>query len=231
MSSFQLYIIKRESNTPRDTKELIDWALNQIESTPIERQDDRDILCAPLGKCYKKLLEKYPALNGRDATDDVEMIDTAFDYYLSRNVIMIDCTHSQYIPAFEYIQNLARKYGLCIYHKQSIKLLDDNNTPVGYAIQHHTNDYPTLSKAILISFKVPIILSIIIFAVYYAIKYLCTSYPLPYYLPSIHISSTLIAVITFILDACLIVIGVLNERRGRRKLFEETYLAEGEAIR
>lgn len=222
MSSFQIYIIKLDSNSPRDIKELSEWVSNQIESTPVECQDDRSILCTPLRDCYEQLLERYPALNGRDATDDDELIDKAFDYYLSRNVIMIDCTYSQHIPAFEYVQGIAKKYGLCIYHTQSIKLLDDNNTPIGYATQHYTTDYPTLWKAIILSLKTPIIVSIIIFAVYYIIKYLCTLNPLPDYLPSIHISPTTIAVITFIYAAFLIVIGVRNARRGRRKMYEET---------
>ena len=101
MSSFQIYIIKLDSNSPRDIKELSEWVSNQIESTPVECQDDRSILCTPLRDCYEQLLERYPALNGRDATDDDELIDKAFDYYLSRNVIMIDCT-SQHIPAFVF---------------------------------------------------------------------------------------------------------------------------------
>ena len=222
MSSFQIYIIKRNNNSPRDIKELSEWVSNQIESTPVECQDDRRILCTPLRDCYEQILERYPALNGRDATDDDELIDKAFDYYLSRNVIMIDCTYSQHIPAFEYVQGIAKKYGLCIYHTQSIKLLDDNNTPIGYATRHYTTDYPTLWKAIILSLKTPIIVSMIIFAVYYIIKYLCTLNPLPDYLPSIHISPTTIAVITFIYAAFLIVIGVRNARRGRRKMYEET---------
>ena len=222
MSSFQIYIIKLDSNSPRDIKELSEWVSNQIESTPVECQDDRSILCTPLRDCYEQLLERYPALNGRDATDDDELIDKAFDYYLSRNVIMIDCTYSKHIPAFEYVQGIAKKYGLCIYHTQSNKLLDDNNTPIGYATRHYTTDYPTLWKAIILSLKTPIIVSIIIFAVYYIIKYLCTVNPLPDYLPSIHISPTTIAVITFIYAAFLIVIGVRNARRGRRKMYDET---------
>ena len=170
MSSFQIYIIKRNNNSPRDIKELSEWVSNQIESTPVECQDDRSILCTPLRDCYEQLLERYPALNGRDATDDDELIDKAFDYYLSRNVIMIDCTYSKHIPAFEYVQGIAKKYGLCIYHTQSIKLLDDNNTPIGYATRHYTTDYPTLWKAIILSLKTPIIVSIIIFSVYYIIN-------------------------------------------------------------
>ena len=82
MSSFQIYIIKRNNNSPRDIKELSGWVSNQIESTPVECQDDRSILCTPLRDCYEQLLERYPALNGRDATDDDELIDKAFDYYL-----------------------------------------------------------------------------------------------------------------------------------------------------
>lgn len=41
MSSFQIYIIKLDSNSPRDIKELSEWVSNQIESTPVECQDDR----------------------------------------------------------------------------------------------------------------------------------------------------------------------------------------------
>lgn len=36
MSSFQIYIIKLDSNSPRDIKELSEWVSNQIESTPVE---------------------------------------------------------------------------------------------------------------------------------------------------------------------------------------------------
>ena len=94
MSSFQIYIIKLDSNSPRDIKELSEWVSNQIESTPVECQDDRSILCTPLRDCYEQLLERYPALNGRDATDDDELIDKASvkasPYKKSRN-----CTFGQ----------------------------------------------------------------------------------------------------------------------------------------
>ena len=44
MLSFQIYIIKLDSNSPGDMKELSEWVSNQIESTPVECQDDRSIL-------------------------------------------------------------------------------------------------------------------------------------------------------------------------------------------
>lgn len=223
MATIQFYIIKRDGSTPRDLKGLHEWVSNQIESTPAESQDDKNILCTLLRKCYKEMLKEFPALNGRDATDDDEMIDKALDYYLSRNAIMVDCTDSLYSPALQYATDIAKKYGLCIYCTILFTILsDENNTTASYVTRHHINDYPTLWKAIILSFKTPIFVSAIIFAVYYIIKYLCTLNPLPHYLPSIHISSATMAIFTFLLGVFLFIIGVRNERRGKTMWYDET---------
>lgn len=197
------------------------WVHCQIESTPYERQDDKDILCAPLRKCYEDMLKEFPALNGRDSTDDDELIDKALDYYLAPNVIMVDCGLSQFNAAVSLCMDLARKYGLCIYRIEHITSMDEDTKQINYISRHLIYDCPTLAKAILSSLITPAILFAIILGWYFLMRLIISWQPLPYYMPSIHISPTAITVIAVILCIALFGLEVRNARRGTTKFNDE----------
>ena len=219
---FQYYIIKRDKSTPHKVKHLYEWVSRQIESVSYERQDDKDILCTPLRKCYQDMLKEFPALNGRDSTDDEDLIDKALDYSLAPNVIMVDCGLSQAVLAIHYCHSIARKYGLCIYCIKYFSLLDEGNKPPLNVIERHlTCDYPTSGKAIISSLINPIIVAAIIFSCYFLIKLFILLYPLPYYVPSIHISTTMITVVAVVVGVVLFCIELRNARRGRENRYDE----------
>ena len=108
----------------------------------------------------------------------------------------------------------------CAYTALSISLYWMNK-PLNVIERHLTCDYPTSGKAIISSLINPIIVAAIIFGCYFLIKLFISLYPLPYYVPSIHISTTMITVVAVVVGVVLFSIELRNARRGRENWYDE----------
>lgn len=216
---FELCIIRPRKSLPRDVSQYEGWVRHEIESSDPADQDNRDVLCRPLRNCYRQLLEKYPAMNGRDRTEDDELIDMAVDYLLTKNAIVLSCAWSQVEGVYSTAQVLARKYGLIVYSIISCRLDSD---PPRMAVVHRAEVYPTIFKAVWRSLGLSVGLSVFWFCLVSGVFWLVSKITSPSYSDPVFIQDNSIWIILAIAafyGIMLLVTGVRKERKG--KCFEK----------
>ena len=207
--SCEIYAICKNKRMPRVISDYSQWLSAEIDRTEPSLRDDSSILRKPLRAFYRELLLDYPALNGRDRTEDDALIDKAVDYCFTHDAIEVSCGLSQADQVYKRMSALARKHGLCLY---SVNTFEIDSTPRRAVERHCADDYPSVFKAFVKSLLTPIILFAMILGVYYLIKLL----PHPYYSPLNYIHPWMVIILALAICTYVLVLGIRNERKGRR---------------
>lgn len=215
--SYEFYIIKRQRKTPREIPDILEWVHTEIDATDPKFYDDSKVLCRSLRNCYFDMLAAFPALNGRDRTDDDALVDTAVDYCLTRNAIEISCSWTQFNKMFPFVISLAHKYGLMIYYIDTFVL---DSAPPKIMDRYCLDEFPSVWKAFIRELLDPclgvfclVVGSIMGLA--FMTSYLYDLKALPY-----SVVFGIAVVIALIICSYLIVIGIRFRRKGVR-LFRE----------
>ncbi len=214
--SYEFYIICREKSLPQDISQYHGWIQQEIDSADSSRYDDREVLCRSLRRCYRDLLKEYPAFNGRDRTDDDDLIDSAVDYCLTKRLIEISCSWDQANKMYPLAMSLAQKYGLILYRIDYFALGDLNN-PTRVIERHRVDYYPTIMRAILHSLRDPVL----IFIIFTCCLYLLSKIQMPYYTLSLYGTSIwVIFAVATLISIFICVLEVRQKRKGYRSFKE-----------
>ena len=207
--NYELYIIRHQNSLPRDISKYQDWIRQEIQSTDPKRRDDSSILLGSLRKFYSDLLKSYPALTGRDKTEDCSKYLSVY-YCLTPNLIRMSFCWSETNRIQPRVMELVRKYGLILYRVDRFALFGDS-VPIKIVYRHQVDDYPSVWKAILHSLRDPAFLFILTIGTYL----LLSKIPMPDYMLSFgNISIWIIVVIAAIICTYLGVIEVRTQRNG-----------------
>lgn len=213
--SRELFIIKRNPALPKDISMYYDWIKKEIDSTDPSLYDDCNVLCNPLRKCYLNMLNEFPAMNGRDRTEEDELIDSSVDYCLTRNVIEISCGWFQFENVYPKALEYSRNNDLTVYNILTFKV-DGTN----HIIERHCADvYLSIPKSIIKSLPVPLFIFVFCFGGLWTLKLIITSSTLssipPFSLFSI-LTFKIIFVFSTIISLVFLFFSFRNEYRGHR---------------
>ncbi len=210
--SYEFYIIHQNKSLPQDISQYHEWIHRELTSADSSRYDDSKVLCRSLLRCYRDLLKEYPALNGRDGTDDNALIDSAVDYCLTKNVIEVSCSFNQLDKLYQRAMELAQKYGLFLYCIDTFALGNISN-PIRVVDRHQVDVYPTIWQALLHSLRDPIL----VFLIFTGCFYLVSRIQMPYYMISLYGTSIwVIMAVAALISIFLCVLEVKQNRKGYR---------------
>lgn len=101
--------------------------LSRFRNGEIGTDDIAEAKSEVLEKIYRKLIQTFPPLNGRDAPPDEDVEDEAYwtDYSIGKGGIWMSFTWTASQEAFDMVTTLVKEHHLAMFDVETIEIYDD----------------------------------------------------------------------------------------------------------